>query len=115
MLYTLVSKIKIPKREEVDMEDDNKDEDEEEEESNEGTISLSPEEKEQLIKDVLPSLIHIDENQKIKKLSEGIFKILVRIFKDDFSFFLKRIMSGFAGDRIETKAATLSILSDLIK
>ena len=50
--------------------------DEEEEEEEEKTISLDENEKDQLLKDVLPNLIQIDQNRRMKELSEDCFGVL---------------------------------------
>jgi hypothetical protein len=41
-------------------------------------------------------------------------KILANVFNEDFGFFLKRLLAGFAGSHVETKVATVSALTDLV-
>lgn len=77
-----------------------------EEEPKDRVVTLLDEEREQLIKDVLPSIITTVED-KHSDLSQQLLFHLSDIFHTDFGYFLNRLLAGFVGDKIETKTATI--------
>lgn len=77
-----------------------------EEEPKDRIVTLLEEERELLIKDTLPSIITTVED-KHQDLSQSLLFNLSDIFHEDFGFFLKRLLAGFVGDKIETKTATI--------
>lgn len=62
----------------------------------------------------MPSVISTSGEDKHKELAQELLFQLSEIFHSDFGYFLKWLLAGFTGNKIETKTATIRALSDLV-
>jgi len=125
MLKIFLSKIKKPKKEDDKMENDyddlannpveDSDEDDPEEEMKK--IEVNDEQRQEIINTILPEIItgFYSVQAKSKKISESLLIDLVKLCRNHFNEFLKKLLAGFAGDTVDTRASTLTILTKVLK
>ena len=125
MLKIFLSKIKKPKKdtEQMDAEyDDARNDmadnsDEEDEETEMRKVDVTDEDRVEITNTVLPEIItgYTSVQAKAKKLSEMLLLELVKLYRNHFNEFLKKLLAGFAGDTVDTRAATIAILTKVLK
>ena len=125
MLKIFLSKIRKPKREIEEMEQEYDDlannpmevSDEEDPEEEMKKVEVTDEERHEIINTVLPEIItgFYSVQAKSKKISEILLLDLVKLCRNNFNEFLKKLLAGFAGDTVDTRAATLVILTKVLR
>lgn len=123
MFKIFLSKIKKPNKETDEMEEDGNDNqmaddsDEEDPESQATKVDISDADRLEITSTILPEVItgFSSLQAKSKKLSEGLLIDLVKLHTNHFNEFLKKLLAGFAGDTIDTRAATIDILTRVLK
>ena len=124
MLRIFLSKIKKPKREseEMDAEDnndenENNDSDQEDEEQNIKKVDITDQDRSEIATTILPEIItgFCSLQTKSKKLSEMILMELIKLYVNNINDLIKKLLAGFAGDTVETRAASVDILTKVLK
>lgn len=125
MLKIFLGKIKKPKKETEEMEadyDDLKnnpveDSDEEDEETEMKKVDITDDDRLEITNTVLPEIIvgFSSLQAKSKKLSESLLLDLVKLYRNHFNELLKKLLAGFAGNTVDTRSATLEILTSVLK
>jgi hypothetical protein len=123
MFKIFLSKIKKPQKETDDMDEDQgdnqmaDDSDEEDPESQASRVDISDEDRLEITNTILPEVItgFSSLQAKSKKISEGLLIDLIKLHANHFNEFLKKLLAGFAGDTVNTRAATINILTRVLK
>ena len=124
MLRIFLSKIRKPKKETDEMDEDidenenvADDSDEEDQEEEMKKVEISDEERAELANTILPEIItgFTSLQSKSNKVSEMLLMDLVQLHCNHFNEFLKKLLAGFAGDRADTRSATISILTKVLR
>lgn len=124
MLKIFLGKIKKPKKdsEEMDADDnnsdkDNNDSDQEDDEQNIKKVDITDADRVEITTTILPEIItgFCSLQTKSKKLSEMILMELIKLHVNHTNELIKKLLAGFAGDTIETRAASVDILTKVLK
>ena len=124
MLKIFLNKIKKPKKDTEEMEADegnheneNNDSDQEDEEQNIKLVEITDQDRVEITTTILPEIItgFCSLQTKSKKLSEMILMELIKLHTNHINELIKKLLAGFAGDTIETRAASVDILTKVLK
>jgi hypothetical protein len=124
MLRIFLSKIKKPKKDSDQMDEDfedhkenDDDSDVEDEDHKINQVEVTDEERSEITSTILPEIITGFTATQVKsnKVSESLLVDLVKLHCNHFNEFLKKLLAGFAGDTVDTRAATISILTKVLR
>lgn len=123
MLKIFLGKIRKPKKETDEMEQDDlynemaEGSDEEDPEVEAKKVDITDEDRNEITLTVLPEIVtgFAGLQAKSKKLAESLLVDLVKLHRNHFSEFLKKLLAGFSGNAIDTRSATITILTKVLK